>query len=220
MPLFLKQLSDAHVQDLSDVEFEALSDAGFGVASLRLRHLGGSAYRLEWETDLGDESPTFLVYRDGRLVGSTQDQRWEIDVQPGAAPVFAVRESENFDAEPEPPAYPATALVTWYAVAGAAAYRVQQEIPAGADQWVTLATVPDDGRGYFTWESDVLADVTTHRFRVTPLTAGDALGTDAQLAVLMVRHPDPPLVGFAYNGSTPKTVTVSAITSTVGSGTF
>lgn len=219
MPLFLKQLGDPQLEPMTDPEFEALSDAGYGVSNLRIRHLGGSAYRLEWETDLEDD-PVFYVYRDGRLIGSTTDGRYEVDVQPGSAPVFTVRESENFDEESEPAGYPATALLTWYAVSGAARYRVQQEIPPGDDEWSTLATVPDDGRGYFTWESDVLADVTTHRFRVTPLTAGDVPGTDVQLAVLMVRHPDPPLVGFTYNGATPKTVTVAAISSTVGSGTF
>lgn len=62
---------------------------------------------------------------------------------------------------------------------------------------------------YFLWRSGVLADSTTHQFRVTPVGVNGNAGATKTFSLLMVRTPDVPAVTYAYDPGT-GAVTIAA----------
>lgn len=166
------------------------------ITSLTLIRAAGG-YRLSYASDL--VTPTFTIYRDGALVATTTETSWPADV-PGTWEVFDDATSPAF-------AYPDFAILTWYAVATAVAYGIDEKQGAS---WVARETIDDDtSPQYFLWRSDRLADDTTHEFRIVPIDAAGNEGTPISRTLLMVRVPDAPEVTFAYSSVTTK-VTVSA----------
>lgn len=160
--------------------------------------LGGDAYRLTWASDL--PSPTFYLYVDGELVLTTAAT--SADVAGIVGVVYDV-----FD-DPTPPAagFPATMTLAWHAAAGAATYRVERLVGAS---WTAVATITAGELDYFTYVTDVLADDTVHSFRVVPVSQAGNDGTPATFTALMVRHPDVPVVDYAYDADD-GTVTITA----------
>lgn len=164
------------------------------VTELALTYLAADRVRLSWASDADD--PIYRVYRDGELVLTTRATTYDAAIADGAAPVFDVVDQEDAD----PSAFPPFAVVQWYQVADAAAYRVEQYVDSA---WTMLVTVADDGRGYYQHRTATLADDTTHQFRVVPVSAAGNDGTPTTLSILMVRYPDPPDPAFSYDsGST------------------
>jgi hypothetical protein len=171
------------------------------LTSLSLTPAGTFAWRLAWTGD--DADATYRVFRDGRLLATTRLTELLVGATGGAPPVFEVLD----DPEAEPAAgFPATATLAWYASAGAARYRVEQDV---GGNWTEVDALPDDGSGYFRWTSDALADVTAYDFRVVPVGANGNDGTPLEYAVLMVRVPEPPAVAYSYDAGTGN-VTISA----------
>lgn len=157
--------------------------------------------RLTWSSDLTD--PTYTVYRDGELVLTTTATEYVFAVASGEAPVIEV-----YDAAPAagPEGYPSRMLLGWTAVADTDEYRVEQYVGTA---WTTRATIDDTGAGYYTWRTGVLADDTTHQFRIVPVGDNGNDGDPLALTMLMVRHPDPPDVEFEYD-AVAGTIAVSA----------
>lgn len=174
------------------------------VTTLTVASLGGGAFRLDWASDLA--APTFYVYRDGVLATTTTRTSLVVGAADGESPLYEVLD----DAAAVPgAAYPAYALLAWYASAGAAGYRVEElDLPTGL--WTERTSFTDEGGNYYVYRSRYLEDATTHRFRVTPLGANGNAGTPADFVVLMVRVPDAPAASFTYNGAGTPTVTVAA----------
>ncbi|HEV7301612.1 MAG TPA: hypothetical protein VGN72_19765 [Tepidisphaeraceae bacterium] len=165
------------------------------VIDMKAVRAGHLTWRFTWASTLA-APVTFYVYRDGAPVLTTTRTEATIPVTAGESPLI-----EIFDGPADRPdqAFPSFATVNWYATPGAASYRVQR---LDGSRWTTLATLDDDGRGYFEWRSRPLADGTTYRYRVVPVAAGGTEGIGGEVVLLMVRRPDVPTCRYAYDPAT------------------
>lgn len=150
----------------------------------------------------------FRVYVGGVLVSSwtapTTAGEINLTIPPGDAPFVEVLDKAC--ANPSI-AYPGRITLQWTTVTSAARYRIDEYV---ATVWTERATLTDNGEGSFSWVSRWLEDVTTHQFRVVPISSAANEGTPITQTVLMVRHPDPPSVTYTYNGAGTPTVTIAA----------
>lgn len=161
---------------------------------------GPRTWRVSWSSDL--VTPTFHVYRNGGLVAVTGERSMSFTVDEGESLMLEVRD----DGGGPSPYFAERVTVRWEREAGSASYRVEELVSA---VWTERATVREDGRQYFQFVSRVLEDDTTHSFRVVAVGVNGNESTATQLSVLMVRRPDPPSLGFAYDGGTQR-VTITA----------
>lgn len=165
------------------------------------------AWKIRWTSDR-PTPVTFYVYLEGVLVtpdGLVSDDgagEWTVSVPPGEYPQLDVLDKECLP----PLAFSGHFLLQWYGT-GNLEYRVEKLISA---VWTLQETLPDDGRGYFSWRSPWLADVTVHSYRIVPVSQAGNQGTALSLVCLMVRNPDIPNVSVTYNGSTLKTIHIVA----------
>ena len=173
------------------------------------RRTGSDAWVIAWTSD--QVSPTYRVYRDGRLIATTTAQSITITVAAGSeTPVIEVLD----DAADLPAAgFPGRALLAWFRSATGSLnhFRVEEYVGAA---WTLRRKLRDPGStinaaGYFTWKSRWLEDVTTHQFRVIPVGDNGNQGSAMTFAVFVVRHPDPPSVTVAWDSGTAK-VTITA----------
>ena len=158
-------------------------------------------WQLDWTTDQAVPA-TFRVCREGvvlaTLVSQTTAGSWRFTIMPGEYPFIEV-----LDKACQNPslAFPGKLTLQWYAVSAAASYRVEQNI---ASVWTLLTSVPEDGRGYYEWQSGWLADCASHQFRIVPVSASGNQGTALNLASLLARHPDNPNYTTTYSAGTKK----------------
>jgi hypothetical protein len=165
------------------------------ITAFTASQVGPSTWLLAWVSDA--TAPSYRVYRDGLLISRPGAAELLVAIAAGESPVFDVLDD---DSDPAPDRHPAFVTLAWQASPDATAYyRVDQYIDSA---WTEQARVIDDGRGSFTWASGRLADCTTHQFRVVPISAGGHVGTATPFAMLVVRNPDVPRVGYAYNAAT------------------
>lgn len=150
----------------------------------------------------------FRVYSGGALIASwsapTTAGEILLTIPPGDAPFVEVLDVAC--ANPKV-AYPGRITLQWTAVSGAARYRIDEYV---ASVWTERSTLADNGEGSFSWVSRWLEDVTTHQFRIVPISSAANEGTPITQTVLMVRHPNPPDVEYTYDGAVDQTVTISA----------
>ena len=165
-------------------------------------HVGGGVWEFRWSSDLA--APTFWLYRNGVLLGTTTNTSTRLRVVAGQTVAFEV-----FDAQPArtPIQFPGEIILQWRAVADAVHYRVEEDV---ATVWTLRATILEDGSGLYDWQSGPLDDVTSYDFRVRAVDAHAMQGTALALSVFMVRYPDVPAFTSAYDSGTNKvTVTVT-----------
>jgi hypothetical protein len=167
-----------------------------------------TAWRIRWTSDL-PTPVTFRVFIEGVLVsgdaGLISDDgtgEWILFIPPGEFPFFEVLDT---------PCLPSLAFsghidLQWYGF-GNQSYRVEKYI---GGNWTMQETIPDDSRGYYTWRTPWLEDVTIHEYQIVPVSLSGNDGTPLSLVCLMVRHPDSPAVTATYNGSTLKTIHIAA----------
>jgi hypothetical protein len=163
---------------------------------------GGTSWRLSWTSD--GPGP-FYVYdlSEGGLIGTTYQTAFTITLEPGESRVIEVRESAY---AVTPRGYPSRLLLFWYAVAGTSYYRVE-EYAGGL--WTLRQMIYDRGQGHFSYRTPPLEDGSVASWRVVPVGTNGSEGTPATWTALMVRHPDPPQVAFAYDEDT-GTVAITA----------
>jgi hypothetical protein len=172
------------------------------ITSLTCTRTGPSSARLTFTSSLA--TPTFYVWRDGRLLGATENGFWDVLVMAGEYPVFEV-----FDDAATPPLsrFPDHVDVQWFTGGALVAhYLVEQLVDAA---WLLRARIAESGKGYYHWLSPRLADDTTYQFRVKAVSTIGAESLAASLTILLVRVPDPPAVTFTYDADT-GLVTLSA----------
>jgi hypothetical protein len=169
------------------------------VTNLIATPLGGGQFRLTWS----GSADAYYVYRDGALLGTTEEEEFVVSVAAGSSPVFEVLDDEL--AAPGR-AYPGTVTLAFYHSVGADFYVVEELVSA---VWTERARIANDGSEFFTWQSSWLLDDTTYQFRVTPVGTNGNAGTPITLTALVVHVPDEPDVEFAYAAGTGK-VTISA----------
>lgn len=131
-------------------------------------------------------SPTFFVWVDGRLFGSTTAGSMEVPVGLGR-----VVQVDVFDDSGDVPDsfFPSTVTLRWEGTADSALYRVEQWV---VDAWVVRAQIPEVGSGHRRWESAPLADGVVHRFRVVPVDGTGRDGVAREFSGVMCRWPDAP----------------------------
>ena len=158
---------------------------------------------LFYASDLVD--PTFFIWMDGQLIGSTKNTSHEVYVPNGEAPVFSV-----FDSAADIPSniFPAKVKLLWNRSTGAAVdvYKVEEDVGG----FIERALIKDDGRPQYYFLTRALEDVTVHAFRVTAIGVNGNSETPVNFGIFMVRNPDPPDVAYAYNNVT-DIITVSAV---------
>ena len=165
------------------------------------------AWDIAWTSDAA-LPVTFRVYSEGvlltpdGLVSEDGAGRWTLTVPPGDFPFFEVLDK---GCRRPSIAFSGHLVLQWYGT-GSLHYRVEKN----TGSWVLQEIVPDDGRGYFTWRSGWLADVTTHTYRIVPVSTASNQGTALSLISLLVRHPDSPNTVVTYNGSVLKTIHIAA----------
>lgn len=103
-------------------------------------------------------------------------------------------------------AFSGNVILAWDEVSGAALYRVEQEI---ASVWTALATIVDDGRPVFTFQTPWLADGGIYPFRIVPVSAAGNDGPAITRSVAQIRQPPAPNVTYTYSAATEK-VTIAS----------
>ena len=165
-----------------------------------VQQIDARSVRVLWSSGLGD--PTFYVWLDGVYAYKTALTQGVFTMAAGAAVIIDV-----FDAAAAEPAaaYPGRLLLGWWPSPDVDYYRIDEYYNSA---WLERVRVQDHGEGFFTWRTRFLADVTSHQFRIVPVGIDGNEGGAINLTSLMVRHPDPPDVAYAYDSGTTK-VTIS-----------
>jgi len=159
-------------------------------------------WRLTFTSGLSD--PTFYVYVHGELEVTTKDTSIELFVDPDESPVIDVLDDANQAAGT---VFPGRLKLTWFGITTADFYLIEEFVSA---VWTERGRIFEDKRGYYSWRTRWLEDVTTHQFRVTATGLTGNSDTPATLTALMVRHPDVPNVTTVYSSGTGK-VTFTAV---------
>jgi hypothetical protein len=166
------------------------------------------AWRIRWTSDV-TPPVTFKVFIEGVLaspdgiVSHDGAGSWVLSVPPGEFPFFEVLDTDCIPSI----AFSGHLLLQWYGT-GNHSYRVEKYNGAS---WDLQEILVDDGRGYFSWRSPWLADVTVHTYRIVPVSSANNQGTPLSLVSLMVRHPDSPNVEVTYNGDILQTIHIEAV---------
>ena len=168
------------------------------------RRTGPKAWRLRWSSTESD--PTYRVFRDGVLVLTTPLEQMTATVEAGETPVFEV--FDDTTSQPQA-AFGGRLTLAWYGAAAVDHYRVEEYVGAA---WTLRDKIRDTGHGsgwQVRWTTRWLEDATTHQFRIVAIGDNGNATTVSTWSAVMVRHPNPPVVGFSYDSGTGK-VTLSA----------
>ena len=171
------------------------------VTELAPLHKGGMDWELRYSSDLPG-TPTFYIYRDGVLLGTTTSTTYHVVVQPSDSFIFEILDDTSDPSTVQSTRGELIIQASPYAVY----YVIEQYI---ASVWTEVARIQDAGTPTYTWRTPVLADGQT-QFRVT---AYDSMG-NASAAVTMEAFlstpPDPLTWTGAYDSETGLlTITVS-----------
>lgn len=147
-------------------------------------YLGPTLVRVFFESDLAE--PTFYVWLDGRLFGSTA--LGYMDVPVGLGQTAQVDVFDDAGAIPAA-VYPAGVTLVWDVLADVALSRVEEW---DGEVWVVRATVPATGSGLSRWESPPLEDGAAYLFRVVPVDGTGRDGNAREFSGVMCRWPDAP----------------------------
>ncbi len=160
-----------------------------------------------WRYDYSGTAP-FRVYIDGQLWGGMSRTETFIIVQGDSdnepVPIEVIDSTEN-ESDVQQVKYPQRAILQWRSAEDTDFYLVERFV---SGEWVVQRTIhshPD--ATYHRYESDQLADVTTHQFRITAVNSSGDQGEPIPFDVLTVRNPPPPEIAVALAGGT---ITVSA----------
>lgn len=161
---------------------------------------GRRTWLLKFSSDLGG-TPIFYIYVDGTLVAETKHTEYEVSVNINESYVV-----EILDTTAQPmQIFPGKQRLNWFGFTeDVDYYRIDEYVDAA---WVERKRKKENG-GYINFTSRFLEDGETHTFRIVPVGPDGNEGTAKQFAVLMVRHPDVPDVGYTYDGGTNK-ITIS-----------
>lgn len=168
--------------------------------------IDATAFLLRFSSDVAVPVP-FRVYVDRLLVrewdSTSQSAEYVLTVGANQTPFIEV-----LDKACDIPqlAFPGKVTLHWLREGTAVEYRIEELVSA---VWTDRGSLFDNGEPSYTWDTRWLEDVTTHQFRVIAIDAAGNEGTATTYSVQMVRHPDPPNVTYAYNGSGTPTVTIT-----------
>lgn len=140
-------------------------------------------------------NPLFEIWLDGYLLTTQASTTYTYTggVYVDDAPPLEVIEvgvtAENF-------LYPPFVKLQWRGIQAADSYVVQL-FDSG---WIDVGTITEDGRGYYTWDSQPEDDATLHSYRVLGVTV-NAEGTPIAYDIPLVRNPAPPDVDLEIDSN-------------------
>jgi len=153
--------------------------------------MGQNSVLLRFSSDL--PTPTFYIYVDGNLIAQTTKTEYLLAINYDENYMIEILDDPN---EQPTQIFPGKIRLGWFPVEGTDYYRIDEYIDS---QWVPKKKMKENG-GYLEWESRFLEDGQTHNFRIVPVGADGNDGEPRAFAVLIVRHPDVPDVGYQYAG--------------------
>lgn len=156
--------------------------------------LGGMV--VSWEGDT--EGALYYVYLDGILATETAETSWAFTPEAGSSPVVDVLDDGGLGEGPigEPVGDGnLSSTLAWWGVAGADYYLVEERT---SGDWGSKAQIEEDGRGFYTWQSEPLEDGATYHWRITAMGTNGNLGVAARVCRRVIRRPDAPRVEYAY----------------------
>lgn len=161
-------------------------------------------YKFTWSSGL--PTPTYYIYRDGQALtpGGTTETELIVSVRSGETVVIEVLDDAG--ALPQR-VFSGRATLGWHPSVGAEKYRVEEYV---ASAWVLRQTVFETGLGWYTWQSEMLADSSAHQFRAVPVGTNGVDGMPITFDIYMARHPDPAEAAQSYDSGTGQ-LTFSAV---------
>jgi len=159
------------------------------------RWISATRVRISWTMD----GATAYVRRDGARIYRGPETSLAITVEPGESPTVWVSDEGWGDDDAH---YPTRAQLSFFVDESSddvESIRVQEY--AGGE-WVTRKTIAPDGRAWYLWESDYLADETEYLWRVQLVGANGNTTETESLVLFLVHYPEAPDVGFTYSPGT------------------
>ena len=155
--------------------------------------IDGQTWQLSWSSNLSD--PVYRIFQDGLLVNTTQAETQIFSLSPGETLKVEILDDASEPAQ----GFPGRFLMTWYGGSDTDHYRIDEYI-SGA--WTQQTTIPESGKGFYSYKTRFLEDITEHRFRVMPVGVNGNDGAALEMKMFMVREPDPPDVTYTYSSVT------------------
>ena len=186
--------------------------------ALTYTKIGSTSWRADWSAAAatGPFVPynvdTSRVIEDEVGLAETTNEfvdieNWTDAYEPPAVEVIDT-DTETVNADSQTEKYSSRANLIWRGNPDAA-YWVVYQYDTDAAEWVVLRSFTETERGYYSYTTDVLADVTTHQFKVIPYDVLDIAGAPVYFQFFMVRNPSPPRISASYSAATGN-VTISA----------
>lgn len=163
-----------------------------------IEHVGAGA----WKITTSSVNTPYRYYVAGRLVaGPITEATYIVQsndylTEPPVVDVLDSTESEPTTGQARPP----YVILQWRGDTDAAYYTVQKYI--GSTWTAQRPVIQETGLGYYRWESQKLADVANHQFRILATDAEGYTSTARQVEVFMIRYPDPPSFTATYTDLT------------------
>lgn len=162
---------------------------------------GPTTWYFEWTSDAAPPI-SYRIFIDGVLVETTT-RASRVVMAIGGSIGFEVLDDLSDPIE----VHPGGLLFTIQTDVDVAKYRIEQFVDAA---WVTRRTFINVGESYFSHLTPVLADDTTHLFRIMPVNAAGIDGTPKEISAHVVRIPDVPDIEYTRDSGT-GVVTVSEV---------
>lgn len=166
--------------------------------------LGSYAVKYSWSG-----TAPYDVYQDGKLVlDQTSLTQYIAQTTDGTTnPLPAIEILDDTDTvTADSILYSPRVRFQWRGQSDAVLYIVQEYV---SGTWTARGSVNEDGRGYYDFETQALADDTTAQWRVLPQDNNGYQGEPLPFSFYVVRNPAPPAVTFSYSAGT-SNLTVSA----------
>lgn len=173
------------------------------ITSVTCDYAGGRSWRFTAVSSL--PTPTYYWRVDGARWHSGPEDTVLVPIDDGTPTVWVSDDGWGSDDEHFPGRQTLQVFIDEDSSPAYAYLRIDEYV---SGSWTERKRLTCDGRGWYTWTSRYLEDVTVHQFRVVPVGENGNEGTPASFAALMVRHPSPPAVSHSYDENTGK-VTVT-----------
>jgi hypothetical protein len=154
-----------------------------------------------WKYTYTGTSP-YRIYHLGKLLETTTDTEYEFEysgatIEAPALEILDANDTEDAVSVQHPPRL----VIQWYGNASVYAYKIQEYSDS---VWRTRAVIYENGSGYYTCETSVLDDVTSHLWRVVATDDGQNESAALSFSALLVRVPDSPELDYSYDADTGK----------------
>lgn len=142
-------------------------------------------------------TPPYSIWLDGILLTKTTDLTYNFttsgydDVPPDLEVLDSTEDAGN-------ELYSPYLLFQWRGIIDSLGYVVQKYI---SGEWVDQGTLTENGKGYYTWQTEAQDDGASLSYRVLAVAANGTSGSSINFQVTMVRNPIHPTVSLHISTS-------------------